>query len=273
MSLDALKHLTQTLILCLAILTSNTALADGASVRKNMTYSKSGQTLHFCKPTGAIRDTALVFIHGGGFSSGNKNAMFGYCKLLAQGGFPSITISYRLTSQGHAFPAAIQDVSSAVRWLRANRNVLGIPAKKVVLIGYSAGGTLAMTVGLANDSGIAGVVSSAGIAEFSSIRAATPHKKLRKDIDAYLGDAPSRLASPFSQASRGDPPVLLFHGMRDKLVPIAQSQMMERKLKENGVKVLFRQFEKAGHEIMLPNPYLKQLLTDLTAFLVAIDKR
>ncbi len=240
---------------------------EAAKVKKGVTYSKSGQKLDLCRPNGAARDTGLIFIHGGGFSSGNRDSMFGYCKLLADGGFPSATISYRLTSQGHAFPAALQDVSAAVNWMRANTG-----AKKIVLIGYSAGGTLAMTAGLANGSGIAGIVSSAGIADFASIRKSTPHAKLRRDIDAYLGGATAAVASPVNQVSRGDPPVFLFHGKNDNLVPVSQSVVMSKALKSKGVKVLFRAYDNAGHEIMLPNKHLKSLLQDMTKFLVAIDK-
>lgn len=243
-----------------------------AHVQKGITYSKSGQKLDLCRPTGERRSTALVFIHGGGFSSGNRSAMLGYCELLAKGGFPSITISYRLTSKGHAFPAALQDVSSAVNWLRGNAAALGIDRKKVVLIGYSAGGTLALTTGLSDGSGIAGVVSAAGISEFSSVRKSTPHARLRRDIDAYLGSTPSAAASPITRVSRGDPPVFLFHGKADPLVPISQSVLLAKKLNSNGVNVLFRAFDGAGHEIMLPNRHLKTLLKEMTAFLVAIDK-
>lgn len=256
----------------LALLSATAAMSQTSEVKQGITYSKSGQKLDLCRPTGERRETALIFIHGGGFSSGDRIAMLGYCKLLAQGGFPSVTISYRLTSQGHAFPAALQDVSSAVLWLRGNAKSLGIDPKKIVLIGYSAGATLAMSVGLSESADIAGVVSAAGISDFATARASTPHAQLRSDIDAYLGQAPAAAASPISQVSPGDPPVLLFHGKNDRLVPVAQSVQMARELKSKGVKVLFRAFDRAGHEILLPNKHLKTLLKDITAFLVAIDQ-
>ncbi len=263
-----LKHLF--VLLALAPLP---ALAQSADIKKGVKYAPSGQRLDLCTPKGEMRETGLIFIHGGGFSSGNRSAMLGYCRLLAQGGFPSVTISYRLTSRGHAFPAALQDVSAAVAWMRKNAGRLGIDPKKIVLIGYSAGGTLALSTGLANGSDVAGIVSAAGISDFAIARRDTPHAQLRKDIDAYLGGAPVNAASPINQVSRDDPPVLLFHGKSDRLVPVGQSVLMANKLKAARVKVLFRAFDRAGHDIMLPtSPRLKQLLRDLTAFLVAIDK-
>lgn len=247
--------------------------AQDARVQKGLKYAPSDQRLDLCTPVGERRETGLIFIHGGGFSSGKRDAMRSYCRLLAQGGFPSVTISYRLTSQGHAFPAALQDVSAAVAWMRANSKRLGIDPDKIVLIGYSAGGTLALSTGLANGADVAGIVSIAGISDFAEVRRVTPHRKLKQDIDAYLGGAPAAAASPISQVSRGDPPVLLFHGKSDKLVPVAQSVSLAQRLKAARVKVLFRAFDRAGHGIMLPtSPRLKQLLTDMTQFLVAIDK-
>ena len=96
---------------------------------------------------------------------------------------------------------------------------------------------------------------------------------MRRDIDAYLGGSPAAAASPISQVSRGDPPVFLFHGKSDTLVPVSQSVIMAQKLKATGVKVLFRAFDRGGHDIMLPtSPHLAQLLREMTAFLVAIDE-
>ena len=269
-------HATPKIIPALAISLALLLPADGTSqtmaVHKGITYSSSDQKLDLCRPTGERRKTALIFIHGGGFSSGKRKAMSGYCELLAKGGFTSVTISYRLTSDGHAYPAAFQDVESAIGWLRSNAGPLGIDPGKIVLIRYSAGGTLAMTAGLSESSGVAGIVSAAGITDLARSRATTTHTRLKQDIDAYLKGTPASKASPISLVSHDDPPVFLFHGKADKLVPISQSVEMAKRLKSSGVKVLFRAFDGAGHEIMLPNRHLESLLRDMTAFLVAIDR-
>lgn len=249
------------------------ASAQSASVEPGITYSKSRQKLDLCTPDANPRKTGLIFIHGGGFKSGNRQAMLGFCKLLAQGGFPSVTVSYRLTSDGHSFPKALEDISSAVVWMRANAKRLGIDPGKIVLIGYSAGGTLAMSTGLADRSGIAAVVSVAGISDLKAARAETPHAQLRRDIDAYLGGAPTAAASPISQVSRGDPRVLLFHGGKDNLVPPVQSERMAKRLKAAGVPVTYKLMPAGDHGIMLRPKFLKPLLQDMTKFLLAIDKR
>lgn len=237
------------------------------SVQKALSYGTTGQKLDLCQPGANARKTGLIFIHGGGFSSGNRGQMLGFCKLFAKGGFPSASISYRLTSQGHAFPKALQDVSEAVAWMRGRPGVT-----KVVLIGYSAGATLALSVGLADGSKIAGIVGVAGISDFQRMLDSSIPGRLRSDLKLYLGGAPLAAASPLSHVSRDDPPVFLFHGKEDPLVPVAQSVVLAKKLDDVGVKVLFRAFENAGHEIMLPNPNLKQLLREMTGFLTAIDQ-
>lgn len=240
----------------------------GSTARQGLSYGSHGQKLDLCSPSKGRRQTGLIFIHGGGFASGKRGDMLGYCKLFAQGGFPGATISYRSTSQRHAFPKALEDVSEAVAWMRSRPGI-----DKVVLIGYSAGATLALSVGLADRSGIAGVVGVAGVTDFQKILDGKLPARLRSDLMRYIGKAPTAAVSPVSQVTRNDPPVFLFHGKEDPLVPVEQSVSLARKLDEAGVKVLLRIFENAGHEIMLPNPHLKALLRETTGFLAAIDRR
>lgn len=257
-------------LLCLSIaigVGSMGTKAISAEVTPNISYGSSGQKLDLCQPTTNERQTGLIFIHGGGFAQGNRGQMLGYCKLFANGGFPSATISYRLTSQGHAYPKALNDVFEAITWMQ-NRG--GI--RKIVLIGYSAGATLALDAGLANGSGVAGIVDVAGLSDFRTILEANVPQQLKSELKRYLNGASAAEASPLSDVSADDPPVFIFHGKKDHLVPVAQSVVLARKLQNAGVKVLFRVFDDAGHEIMLPNPHLKQLLRETTKFLMAIDQ-
>ena len=261
------------LSICFAALVSLSLMAplSAETVKKGIRYAPSGERLDLCMPQKGARNTGLIFIHGGGFAKGNRAQMLGFCKLLARGGFPSVTVSYRLTANGHSYPAALNDIEAAVGWMRRNRGNLGIDPGKIVVIGYSAGGTLALSAGLKDRLRLAGIVSVAGISDFDMARRDTPHRQIKRDIDAYLGKVQAAQASPLSAVSKGDPPVLLFHGKRDKLVPIAQSVVLAQRLKAARVKTLFRVFDTGGHGIMLPGRHLKPLLQDLTKFLLAID--
>ena len=246
-------------------------LAGGVDVELGIEYSETGQRLDLCQPTAEARKTAIVFIHGGGFTTGDRSDMLGYCKLFAEGGFTGVTIDYRLTSAGHAFPAALDDTKQSIVWMRENAKRLGFNPQKIVLVGYSAGATLALNAGLADEANIAGVINAAGIVDFEVIRASTPFENLRRDIDLYVGTAGLAVPSPIHQVSLGDPPVLIFHGKNDQLVPVTQSLELASALAEKEVIHLLRVFDGVGHDILLPNIHLQQLLNEMTGFLLAID--
>ncbi|HOF42132.1 MAG TPA: alpha/beta hydrolase, partial [Candidatus Hydrogenedentes bacterium] len=80
----------------------------------------------------------LIFIHGGGWASGKRQVYHLYTYYFAQQGYAAATISYRLSGQAK-FPAAVQDVKCAVRWMRANAAAYHIDPDRIALIGGSAG--------------------------------------------------------------------------------------------------------------------------------------
>ena len=82
----------------------------------------------------------LVFIHGGGWSKGKREDYLIYNLAFAQRGYVTATISYRLSSVAK-FPAAVQDVKAAIRWLRAHAADYNIDPHAIAAIGGSAGGT------------------------------------------------------------------------------------------------------------------------------------
>jgi len=86
---------------------------------------------------------AIVCIHGGGFRAGNREHHDGLCIALAQRGYVAVTPTYRLAPQ-YQFPAAMHDVKSVVRWLRANAGKYGIDPARIGATGDSAGGHLAL---------------------------------------------------------------------------------------------------------------------------------
>ena len=79
----------------------------------------------FCPPEGEANGSGIVIIHGGGWREGDKNQLRGYGILLAREGFTCLSASYRL-SQEEIWPAQIQDVNCAIRYIRANSDKLKI---------------------------------------------------------------------------------------------------------------------------------------------------
>lgn len=238
----------------------------------NIVYGDNASALDLFIPKTDRKKTALLFIHGGGFTQGDKKAMNGYAKLLAQGGFTSVSVNYRLAPK-HPYPAALEDVTAALAWLRDHAVEFGFDRNKIVPIGYSAGGTLALNLALNNKLQLPAGVSVAGVTDIGKLISSTPHKRLRRDLKSYTGAAVTMLPSPIFQVNKLSSPVFLFHGDTDRLVPVSQSVLLAQKLKSLEVPVLLRVFPKAGHEIMLPNKHLKQLLEELTRFLLAVDSQ
>ena len=260
------------LLLVIALIVPMHALAKQPYTEThNIRYSTSQQLLDLCRPKAPVKKTALIFIHGGGFRSGSKEQMQGYCRLFAQGGFVSVTINYRL-SPANKFPAALEDTQQAIRWLSQRADEYGHDPSKIVVVGYSAGGNLALMAGLAEGSGVAGIVSGAGPTDLRSLLAGTPHKQLKIDLNNYLGGESPDAASPIFRTSTDDPPVFLLHGDKDPLVPVSQALGLAQKLREKQVPVLLRIFTGAGHEIMLPNKYSHQLLQEMTRFFLSVEQ-
>ena len=213
-----------------------------------------------------------MFIHGGGFKTGSKEQMSAYAELYAQGGFVTASINYRLTPN-HVFPAAINDAKDALQWMKTQADKYGYDANKIVLVGYSAGGTLSLNLALDNSLNVAAAVSAAGATDIGLLILTAPRPQLRKDLATYMGGQKPKLASPIFQVNKDDPPIFLFHGSEDDFVPISQSVALATKLKKNEVPVLLREFKGAGHEILLPNKHLKQLLEEMTKFILAVEQK
>ena len=185
-------------------------------------------------PNGAARSDrpAVVFIHGGGFTGGDK-AEYRSASVsadLARAGYVVVSCNYVLgtkTAPG-VWPQNIADSRAAVRWVRGHAKELGVNPEKIAVAGGSAGGYLALMVGLSDDktgpggdpqasvsAKVAAVIDLYGVVNFSK------HGK---------GDVPGVPAAeqaaylPENQCDRADPPVLILHGTADTTVDIQQSK-------------------------------------------------
>lgn len=120
---------------------------------RTLTYaSRDGAdlVLDLYLPASPVRRPApvIVFLHGGGWAGGTRTTGPDFRRFFAQDGFAMASIEYRLTPS-ITFPANVEDVRTAVRWLKANAVVHGLDADRICLWGTSAGGHLAAVAGLA----------------------------------------------------------------------------------------------------------------------------
>lgn len=235
----------------------------------------------------------VMYIHGGGWSGGHsrQNGGFedfpGVLASIAAKGYVVASINYRLSGEAK-FPAAEQDVKSALRWLRTNADKYRIDKTRFVVWGGSAGGHLAALA-----------ATSCGVAEFEPPapsagrgQAAAPAQPLESDCvqgavtwygifdfaplvqqapqaqgdrgGAPRGGGPGgflgcqgncspevvRLVSPVSFVDPKDPPMLLIHGAEDKTVNVKQSQDMHDLLKKNGVRSELIVIPAVGHSFI-----------------------
>lgn len=197
----------------------------------------------------------VVWIHGGGWESGDKarGPMLGY----VAAGYAAASINYRLSQQA-TFPAQIHDCKAAIRWLRAKAAQFGYDADRIGVTGGSAGGHLASLLGTTNGnqdlegelgehvdtpSDVHAVVNLYGPAHF------TRFSPDQGPVFRLLGGSAElgKLASPTTHVSAGDPPFLILHGTADRVVPVEQSRILHERLTQAGVESELIVLDGAGH--------------------------
>lgn len=266
--------LTRLCIICIALLFSPALLRADVAVENNITYCKAGDVelkLDLAKPDGDGPFPAIVFIHGGGWSGGNRQAYSNQIKVAARRGYVAITVSYRLTQPDESgkaqnpWPAQINDTKCAVRWLRANADKYHVDPNRIGVTGGSAGGHLSLMVGLADESAklegdggyqdqssrVQAVVNVFGPTEMKSEYRANDF--VAKLVKTLLGGTPDEVpdryenASPMTYISSDDPPVLTLQGTKDPLVPDSQARLLDERMKAKGADHELMIFEGAGH--------------------------
>ena len=116
-------------------------------IEKDIVFGRAGDVdlrldIYYPDPAPTKR-TAIVQLHGGGFTRGAKENIAANCRAFAERGYVAIASQYRLVDQGQ-WPSQIEDVKAAIRWTRANLERLGVDDDKIAVAGYSAGATLAL---------------------------------------------------------------------------------------------------------------------------------
>lgn len=182
-------------------------------------------------PTGT-----LLWLHGGGFVGGEKYPLIdlGPVKRLTHLGWSVVSANYRMADEpGQEFPVAAQDAAAALRWIRANGSSYGLDTSRIVVAGYSAGGTLAALLGTTGNSGdprfsgippLSGWVAFGGILDFD----AGPLSRLW-GTGWRLSPSQVAPASPYTWWDPGDPQGWIIHGDLDNTVEYATTdRIMER---------------------------------------------
>ena len=198
---------------------------------------------------------AVLFIHGGGFKMGDK-AEFrsaSVCADLARAGYVVVSCNYILSTKEKpgAWPQNIADCREAVRWMRQNATDLGIDPQRIAVAGGSAGGYLALMVGLTDETPQLGGNPKAAISSKVSavidMYGVTSGGNYAKNMLVDFGADTDTIFSPISYVSSKSVPILILHGNADKTVNIKQSRSLEEALIKNKVDYNFVEVEEGEH--------------------------
>lgn len=212
----------------------------------NIRYDKYPETvLDILQPSAPALGNrpGMIVIHGGGWIQGNKEGTLDvYCLPFIRHGFVVANVEYRLAKAAPA-PAAVSDVLQAAKWFHDHAAQYKVDPNRILVSGGSAGGQLALMVGMTPGSAglgptvkIAGVIDFFGIADVAD-QLAGPNA--RDYAAQWIPEQANRLElahqmSPMTYVRKGLPPILALHGDADPLVPYQQSVNLIKAVKSVG---------------------------------------
>ncbi|MHA4868220.1 alpha/beta fold hydrolase [Duganella sp. PWIR1] len=216
----------------------------------------------------------VVFVHGGGWKSGYRSEFVPMALRLARHGYAAVTVSYRLSGEAR-YPAAVQDVQAAVRWVRAHADELHIDPQRVALAGGSAGGQIASLAGVTADAGeVKAIINIDGLSDFTSelaLKYEDDPKKNPSSAGAWFGGryaeqgALWRAASPIRYVRAGMPPIL-FVGSGQPRFSAGRDEMMAQ-MAQAGVASEKLILPDTPHAFWLFDPWLQPTVDASVAFL------
>jgi acetyl esterase len=216
----------------------------------------------------ADRRPAIIFIHGGGWGAGNPDQWFPHCRYFALRGLVGMSVQYRLTSEKSVTVAdCVRDCQSAIRYIRAHSNSMGVDAQRLVVVGESAGGHLAAALG----------TISAGAGEDSSISGRPSALVLLNpitDLNTRWGETLGTNAlawSPLQHISKETPPTLLIHGDADRVVDFGHSQEFHHAMLALGNRSRLIRLPGADHAFAIfkygPDRWVRRTIAEIDLYL------
>lgn len=205
----------------------------------------------------------IISIHGGAWAYADRHNDL-VLRKLTNHGYALASIDYRVSSEAK-YPAQIDDTRRAVQWLMEHAASLHLDTNRMVATGISAGGHLALLLGLSQPPGnhiIKAVCALYGPTDLIAILPPEMQNQSTNAVAELLGGPVSeklllaKEASPIYYASKESIPTILFHGEKDKLVPVAQSITLNAALKAAGAQSTLVTYKDKGHAFALSDTAL-----------------
>ncbi len=239
----------------------------GETVHRNIPYAERGGrklSLDLYVPANPRPAPVIVWLHGGGWKYGNKGFNV-LVRDLTRDGFAVVSVEYRLLGTAR-WPAAIDDCHAALEWVRTHGREYHLDPRRVGVAGESAGGHLAALLGTqAGRSRVRAVCALYPPTDLVAMgRRYSRYKRGSIISQMFDGDIEDRraaaaAASSVTYVSHRSPPFLLYHGDRDWLVPLAQSEALEQRLRAAGVECELKVVPGAGHAFHLDDAQLSDV--------------
>lgn len=230
-----------------------------ASPEKTVTYAVVGDSplvLDVWRAGGVSRERlrpAIVKVHGGDWTRGTRGELHLWNQYFNDLGYDVFDVDYRLPPTAR-WRDEVGDVRCAIGWVAANAEKFGVDSTRISLMGYSAGGNLALLAAYAMDDSrlpsscgtshvkIRSVIDFYGPSDLTGLYSETGSPSLiRTKLESYIGGPPSefssryRLLSPIAHVAARVPPTIVFHGESDRVVPEKQSRALDQALSAAGV--------------------------------------
>ena len=242
-------------------------------------YPEHTVELYVYVPDAAGTWPCILDIHGGGWKARQVESDKPMMERLAQRGFVTALVSYRLSTEAK-YPAALHDCKAALRCLRAHAQELKLDPERIGCMGGSAGGHLsgltAMTTGLPEFEGAGPFKEQSSAVKACIVMAATQNlvdsnyfKANESAILFFGGNAQEKPevykeASPINHVRAGVPPTIYIEGEKDTL-KVGRAEMME-KLKALGIETAVHTLKDAPHPFWMSDPWCAETVDIAAAF-------
>ncbi|HEY4327500.1 MAG TPA: alpha/beta hydrolase [Mucilaginibacter sp.] len=262
---------------------------------RNLVYCQIGdRQLHIDAFIPAISSKTatpgILIIHGGGWRSGDRSQHIPLAQHLAALGYACFTVEYRLSTEAF-YPAAINDVKSAVQWVRANAKKFHINPDQLTIVGFSAGGQMAALTGVTsgydnfdkNDcnkkqsSAVQAVVDIDGVLSFVHTESSEFKNQQQKSAAAqwigyFMTERPDlwKEASPLTYAADNKVPFLFLNSSVERMH--AGRDDFKKLMDEKGIYTRVINFKDTPHSFCLYYPWFNLVVADIDAFLKSLFK-